>query len=121
MCVRACMYRHKYTKVYAQVCVCMFVLMLVTVFAVTFCAYIISFDGNLVFFVVFTHYCLKGGGADSATCPSAWTGIWSFALPLWTCISFFLCIRVNLALCQCKNKWLLLAPNKENAFLLNTG
>ena len=40
-------------------------------------------------FVLFAHYSHKRKGADSAACPSVWTGIRPFALPMWTGVSLF--------------------------------
>ena len=65
-----------------------FVSMLVTGFTVTFCAHIISFDGNLVS-ALFTHYCHKRGGANLATCPFVWIGMWSFASSVNMHLIFF--------------------------------
>ena len=82
-----------------------FVFVLVAVFTVTFCAHIISFDSNLIVFVLFNVLLPEKSRSrlEDLVCMD-WHMV--FALPLWTCILFFLCrflcIHVNLVHCPCK-------------------
>ena len=125
MCVCVCVHTHSCTCVcaHAHACMCKhmhidknilwymqeyaLVFIFVTVFTVMLCAHVISFDRNHVCFLSCLHVnCPKRGCMDLASCLSVWIGIWFFALPLWTGISFssccfFLCVRVNLAQCPC--------------------